>query len=317
MTAADGLALVILAALTAYAVLGGADFGAGLWDLLAIGRRRDGQRALIERAMGPVWEANHVWLIFAIIALFSGFPGAFSTLSQELLVPISLALLGIVLRGAAFAFRHYGAPHGGTPVRGTRLWGRVFAIMSLLTPFCFGVAGGQLLTGSGTLTPLPLLGGALAVLCCAYLAATYLAADAAAAGEAKLTNDFRIRAVTAGIAAGGLALIGLSLVPGTVPAIMVLASSVTRIGSLLLLRWRRYACARVAAATAAATVLWGWAVVLHPWVIVGELTLAATAAPPAIANVVLAVLLTGLVIVIPCYALMLALLRPQGNSPPH
>ncbi|MGH3546372.1 MAG: cytochrome d ubiquinol oxidase subunit II [Mycobacteriales bacterium] len=316
MTAADGLALVILAALTAYAVLGGADFGAGLWDLLATGTRGGPQRALIERAMGPVWEANHVWLIFVIIALFSGFPGAFAALCQELLVPISLALLGIVLRGAAFAFRHYGAPDGGEPVCGTRLWGRVFAIMSLLTPFCFGVAGGQLLGGDPLLSPLPLLGGVLAVLCCAYLAATYLAADAAAAGNPQLANDFRIRAIITGIAAGVLALVGLSFVPGTVPLIIVVLSSVTRIGSLLLLRWRRYTSARVAAATAAATVLWGWAAVLHPWVIVPgssveALTLAQTAAPPATATIVLGVLLTGLAIVLPCYALMLRVLRPR------
>ncbi len=314
MTAADGLALVILAGLTAYAVLGGADFGAGLWDLLATGRRGSDQRTLIERAMGPVWEANHVWLIFVIIALFSGFPGAFAELSQELLVPISLALLGIVLRGAAFAFRHYGASDGGAPVRGTLLWGRVFAIMSLLTPFWFGVAGGQLLSGEQLMAPLPLLGGVLAVLCCAYLAATYLAADAAATGDTALANDFRLRAIATGIGSGVLALVGLGLVPGTVPLIIVVVSSTARISSLLLLRWRRYTYARVTAAVAVATVLWGWAAVLHPWVIVGELTLATTAAPPATANIVLAVLLTGLTIVTPCYVLMLALLRPRGAS---
>ncbi len=311
MSAADGLAVVILAALTAYAGLGGADFGAGVWELTP---GSQAQRALIERAMGPVWEANHVWLVFVIIALFSGFPGAFAALSQELLVPISLALLGIVLRGAAFTFRHYAAPHGGAPVRGTQLWGRVFAVCSLLTPFFLGMAGGMLLSGAGAWSPLPLLGGVLAVLCCAYLAATSLSADAAALGDTALANHFRLRAIATGIGSGGLAFIGLGFVPGTVPLIIVIVSSVTRIGSLLLLRWRRYGYARVAAATAAATVLWGWAAMLHPWVIVGELTLAQTAGPAETAALVLGVLLTGLVIVAPCYVLMLALLRPRKSS---
>ncbi|HEX3732565.1 MAG TPA: cytochrome d ubiquinol oxidase subunit II [Mycobacteriales bacterium] len=314
MTAANGLALIVLAGLSAYAVLGGADFGAGLWELLASGPRKHAQRDLLDRAMGPVWEANHVWLIFVVIALFSGFPGAFAALSQHLLVPISLALLGIVLRGGAFAFRHYGAPYGGDPVKGTRTWGRVFAIASLLTPACFGVAGGQLLSGGDAWAPLPLLGGALAVLCCSYLAATYLAADAAGIGDAALANDFRIRAIITGIGAGGLAVVGLTLVPGPVPLVIVFASSASRVGSLMLLRWRRYTLARVAAATAAATVLWGWAAVLHPWVIVGGLKLSETAAPASTANVVFAVLAVGLAIVTPCYAWMLRVLRPRAMA---
>ncbi len=314
MSAALGLALVLLAGLTAYAVLGGADFGAGLWDLFAFGSRKHAQRALLEQAMGPVWEANHVWLIFVVITMFSGFPSAFAAISQRLLVPISLALLGIVLRGAAFAFRHYAAPHGGTPVRGTQLWGRIFAISSLLTPFFLGVAGGELLSGAAMWAPLPLLGGALAVLCCAYLAATYLAADAAGIDDAALANDFRLRAIITGIAAGALALAGLLLIPGSIPVLIVVASSATRIGSLLLLRWKRYSLARVAAATAAATVLWGWAAALYPWVIipgssVGGLRFLDTAAPPSTAAVVLGVLLAGLAVVTPCYALMLRVLR--------
>ena len=176
MSAVDGLGLVIFVGLAAYTVLGGADFGAGLWDL----SRDRAQRDLVARAMAPVWEANHVWLIFVVITLFTGFPGAFGALSRALVAPVSIALLGIVLRGAAFVFRQYGAPYGGAPVRGTAVWGRVFAVSSLVTPFAFGTAAGALAGGTlradGSaglwrpyLAPLPLLAGLLAVALVAIL----------------------------------------------------------------------------------------------------------------------------------------------------
>jgi cytochrome d ubiquinol oxidase subunit II len=190
MSAADGVLVAILLGLTAYAVLGGADFGGGVWDLLAHGPRRDAQRELIAHSMGPVWEANHVWLVFVIIGLFSGFPGAFGVLCRTLILPLSLALAGIVLRGAAFAYRQYGRPdESRPPVRGTIWWGRVFAVASTVTPFMLGVAGGAVATGDlpadgsgGVLapfgSPLALVAGALAVMTCAFLAAVYLARDA-------------------------------------------------------------------------------------------------------------------------------------------
>jgi len=347
VSAADGLALVVLAGLTGYAVLGGADFGAGVWDLLAAGPRRHAQRELLARAMGPVWEANHVWLIFVVITLFSGFPAAFAALSTVLLGPLSLALLGIVLRGAAFVFRQYGAPHGGPPVRGTVAWGRVFAASSTITPFAFGAAAGALSAGTGTgalpmgaaggavpaggsvaeggvpgavdgggvwepfLAPSPLIAGGLAVACCAYLAAVYLARDAERVGDAALVADFRRRAIAAGVVAGALALGALPLLPpqlsdrlSTVGAPAVALSLAAGVTALVLLWRRRHSTARLAAAGAVASLLWGWAAAGVP-----GMSLQSAAAPPAIAGAVLGVLLAGLAIVLPCYLLLVRTLR--------
>ena len=329
MSAVDGLAVVIFLGLAAYTVLGGADFGAGLWDL----SRNRAQRDLVVRAMAPVWEANHVWLIFVVITLFTGFPGAFGVLSRALVAPVSVALLGIVLRGAAFVFRQYGAPDGGPPVRGTALWGRVFAISSLLTPFAFGTAAGALASGTlhpdGSaglwrpyLAPLPLLAGVLAVVCCGYLAAVYLSRDAERMGSPELVGRFRRRALATGVLAGGLALAALPLLPPELggqllgvglPA--VLASAVSGVLGLVLLWRRRHALARVAAAGAPAGLLAGWALGLYPWVLPGRVLLAESAAPPVIAGPVLVVLLTGLAIVAPCYVFMLRALRTQPDQP--
>ena len=140
MTAADAILAVIGAGAVAYVLLGGADLGGGVWDLFASGARRARQRSLIAGTMGPVWEANHVWLVFVLIGLFSGFPAAFGALCRLLAVPLALALLGIVLRGAAFVFRQYGSSgSGGPPVPGTAAWGRVFAVASTFTPAVRGL----------------------------------------------------------------------------------------------------------------------------------------------------------------------------------
>ncbi|HEY2095966.1 MAG TPA: cytochrome d ubiquinol oxidase subunit II [Pseudonocardia sp.] len=334
MSALDGLGVVIFVGLAAYAVLGGADFGAGLWDL----SRDRAQRDLVARAMAPVWEANHVWLIFVVITLFTGFPGAFGVLSRALVGPVSIALLGIVLRGAAFVFRQYGAsrdpdaPIGaGRPVRGTALWGRVFAISSLLTPFAFGAAAGALAGGGlradGSaglwrpyLAPLPVLAGLLAVTCCAYLAAVYLSRDAERIGSPALVSRFRRRALGTGMLAGALAVAALPLLPPALggelrgvglPAVLVSATG--GVLGLVLLWRRRHALARVAAASAPAGLLAGWALGMHPWVLPGQVLLADSAAPPAIAGPVLIVLLTGLLIIAPCYVFMLRVLRARPD----
>jgi cytochrome d ubiquinol oxidase subunit II len=327
MSAVEGLGLVIFVGLAAYTVLGGADFGAGLWDL----SRDRAQRDLVARAMAPVWEANHVWLIFVVITLFTGFPGAFGALSRALVAPVSIALLGIVLRGAAFVFRQYGAPDGGAPVRGTALWGRVFAVSSLVTPFAFGTAAGALAGGTlradGSaglwqpyLTPLPLLAGLLAVVCCAYLAAVYLSRDAERIDSPALVSRFRRRALTTGVLAGALALAALPLLPPALggelrgvglPAVLVSASG--GVLGLVLLWRRRHGLARIAAACAPVGLLAGWGLGLYPWVLPGQMLLAESAAPPVIAGPVLIVLLTGLAIVAPSYVFMLRVLRAKPD----
>lgn len=318
MTAADILALLVLAGLAAYTALGGADFGAGAWDLT----RDKRQRALIVKTMGPVWEANHVWLIFVVIALFSGFPGAFAALARSLTGPLSIALLGIVLRGAAFAFRQYGAPYGGPPVRGTAAWGRVFAVSSLITPFALGAAAGGITTGhlradgsSGLfapfLTPLPLVSGLLAVASCAFLAAVYLTTDAHKVGDADLVRRLRARALGSGAVAGALALAALPLLPGDFAARLpwppVAASVVFGALALELMRRQRFTLARIAAAGAPAGLLIGWAFALYPWALPGSTALEPPS--PTTAGLMVAVLVVGLLLVIPSYVFMMRALR--------
>src|SRR5688572_25677391 len=203
-------------ALITYAVLGGADFGGGIWDLFASGPRRAAQRKAIADAMGPVWEANHVWLIFVIVILFTAFPPAYAALSIALFVPFHLVLLGIVLRGAAFVFRAY-AHRTGAAGPGERGWGVVFGAASVVTPLLLGMSLGAVSTGKirvqgntvaaeGAWTaPVALAMGLLALALCAYLAAVYLANET----NGELREDFRSRALWAGTVT--VALSGLTL----------------------------------------------------------------------------------------------------------
>jgi len=224
MPAPEDLAgLAIAASLIAYALSGGADFGGGVWDLLARGPRAARQRRLIAHSIGPIWEANHIWLILAIVVLFTAFPPAFARIATVLHVPLLLMLLGIVARGAAFSFRSYGDP-AGEAAAGS--WGRLFAAASLATPLLLGTIVGAIAagrarppaTGAAYLTtwigPFPLAAGAFTLVLFAFLAAVYLAHDARhaaddgedaggedARGAAELRDDFRRRALAAGAVA--------------------------------------------------------------------------------------------------------------------
>ncbi|WP_235486312.1 cytochrome d ubiquinol oxidase subunit II, partial [Frankia sp. AvcI1] len=212
MTSADLLLVVMVIGLTAYALLGGADFGGGVWDLLARGRDARAQRKLISNAIGPVWEANHVWLVFIVVALFSGFPPAYGVVGSSLEVPLSAALIGIVLRGAAYVYRAYGAGAAGPD----HWWGHVFAVSSTITPFALGVAGAALATGDMSAddpfapvrSSFGLVCGLFAVAATAFLAAVYLCKDAAASPATEhLVADFRRRAVGGAVVCGILALV--------------------------------------------------------------------------------------------------------------
>ena len=184
------MALVMFVSLVAYAVLAGADFGAGVWDLLAYGKRRAAHRAALAHAIGPVWEANHVWLIFVVVLLFTCFPAAYAQASVALFWPLHAVLLGIVLRGAAFVFRAYAA--GSETTRNA--WGSVFGASSAVTPILLGMCLGALSTGDPYrwYDPFPVATGVLALLICAYLAAVYLAWET---DDAQLRIDFRRRAL--------------------------------------------------------------------------------------------------------------------------
>jgi cytochrome d ubiquinol oxidase subunit II len=204
-------------AVTAYAVFGGADFGAGFWDLVAGGARRgEAPRDVIDRSIGPVWEANHVWLIFIFVVLWSGFPEAYSSIMLTLYVPLSIAAFGIVLRGASFAFRKT-----VFRTRDRRNFGAAFALSSVVVPYCMGTVAGAIASGrvpaggeagdpwDSWINPVSIVGGVLAVVVVAYLAAVYLVWDARRFGEAEMEGYFRRRAIGAAVVAGVVALVGI------------------------------------------------------------------------------------------------------------
>src|SRR3954465_9017140 len=224
MTLPDVCSGLMVGGLTAYASLGGADFGAGFWDLVAGGPERGARvRGLVQRSMAPVWEANHVWLIFVLVVFWTAFPYAFGAVMSALYVPLFLAAIGIVLRGASYAIRGH-----ATTIGEARVLGGTFALSSVLTPFFLGAAIGAVASGSVPLSgagapfsawvhPLPLFAGALAVVTGTHLAAVYMAGDAAHLGLDDLRRGFRVRALVTGAVAGALAIGGLALVRGPPP----------------------------------------------------------------------------------------------------
>ena len=210
MSSADAVAVVLWIGATLYAVFGGADFGAGFWSLLAGGGERGRRpRELIDWAIGAVWEANHVWLIFVLVVFWTGFSSAFEAVFSTLFIPLSLAALGIVVRGSGFAFHHTARRARG------RAWAeRLFGLASLLTPFFMGtvvgaIAGGRVPVGNATgdlvtswLNPLSLVIGALFVATGAYLSAVFLVSDARRAGAPDLERYFSNRALASGVVTG-------------------------------------------------------------------------------------------------------------------
>lgn len=319
---ADLLAGVVVVALNAYVLLAGADFGGGVWDLLASGPRKSRQRDLIAHAIGPVWEANHVWLILVLVLLFTCFPAAFSRLAITLHVPLTLMLLGIVLRGSAFVFRSYGSVDD----RAQRRWGQIFAMASAVTPVLLGISLGAVATGRVTgwvpggfraafiapwLSPFPLACGLLALALFAFLAAVYLTVEAE--GQRDLQEDFRRRALGAGGAlfcAAALALLASGDAPGMRAGLLLssqaialqLVVAVAAIGALAALWLRRWRLARVAAAAQASLMLWGWAAAQYPDLLPGTLSIHQAAAPLLTLRLVAAALLLGAVVLLPSLA---------------
>ena len=300
MTTAIYVLALLWVGLSLYVLLGGADFGGGLWDLAATGPRRARHRALIADAIAPVWEANHVWLIFVLTGLLAAFPEVFADLSIALYLPFSLVLLGIVFRGAAFAFRAHG--DGSSPWVGT--WTRVFGIASLVSPFLLGASAASIASGrirvidgevhaglvSAWTAPLSLFAGLFTIAICGYLAATYLVVEAVDRGDPELERDFRARAIGSGIVAGGLAAVGLLMVRAEAPVLwtgmlerawpFVVASGLAGSVSLGAMVRGAYRPARVASAVAVAAVLWGWGAAQWPYLVVPDVTAGSAAAPP-------------------------------------
>jgi cytochrome d ubiquinol oxidase subunit II len=310
------LGFVVLG-LTAYAVLGGADFGAGFWDLTAGGAERGGRiRGMVQRSMSPVWEANHVWLIFVLVIVWTAFPVAFGSVTSTLTIPLFLAAVGIIFRGTAFAVRGQAAT-----INEARTIGATFALSSVLVPFFLGATLGGIASGrvpvgnadgdaiSSWLNPTSVLIGVLAVITGAYLAAVYLAADARRAGLPDLVRAFRVRALASGAVAGVVALGGLFVVRDDARQLydgltsggglaMVVVSAVAGAATLFLVWTERYGLARVTAGAAVAAITVGWVLAQDPYVLPGELTLEqAAASDPTLTALVISVAAGSIVLV--------------------
>ena len=319
MTKADSAAVILWVGATLYAVFGGADFGAGLWDLVAGDAEKGARpRALIQRSLAPVWEANHVWLIFILVVLWTAFPDAFGAIMSTLYVPLALAALGIVLRGAGFAFRK-----SVESLQARRATGAAFAISSVLTPFFMGTVVGAVAAGnvpadgngdafSTWIAPLPLLVGALFVASGAYLAAVFLIADA---GDADLERYFAGRALVAAVVAGALAVAGIfalhdearylydRLTDQALP--LVIVSGLCGLGVLLLLlREARGRALRPLAVAAVVAVIWGWGVAQFPYLLPTSLKITQSAAPGPTLDAVLVVFAAAVVVVLPALGLL-------------
>jgi cytochrome d ubiquinol oxidase subunit II len=312
---ADVVAAILFAGVTAYALFGGADFGAGIWDLTAGGAERGGAlRARIDHSLGPVWEANHVWLIFVLVFLWTGFPDAFVPIMTTLVVPWALVGLGIVLRGAAFAFRKF-----SSSLDEARVFGAMFAVSSVVTPFFLGAIAGAVASGrvpaegigdhwTSWTGPTSMVGGALAVVTTAYLAATFLAADADRAGEDDVAREMGARALGCGAVAGVVVLAGVIPLEHDAPDLwdgltgralpLVVLSAIAGVASLVLLVRRRYGIARFAALAAVGAVVVGWGFAQYPDLLAGELSIEDGAgARPTLWGLVFVFLIAGVTVI--------------------
>jgi cytochrome bd ubiquinol oxidase subunit II len=332
--------VLVLVGITAYAVLGGADFGGGFWDLTAGGAEGGGHvRGMVQRSMSPVWEANHVWLIFVLVMVWTAFPVAFGSLMTTLAIPMFLAAIGIIFRGTAFALRGHAAT-----IREARAIGATFALSSVLVPFCFGATIGGIASGrvpvgnqagntiTSWLNPTSVLIGVLAVLTGAYLAAVYLAGDSVRAGLPDLARAFRARALGAAVVTGVVAFAGLFVVRSDARALFdgltsggglvaLLASALAGAATLALVAAERYDLARWTSAAAVAAITVGWAVAQSPYVLPPQLTLDQAAASDATLATLLVGMAIGAVFLVPSlwylYRLVLQGRLDQDFEPMH
>jgi cytochrome d ubiquinol oxidase subunit II len=332
---ADLVAVFLFTGVIAYCLLGGADFGAGFWDLTAGGAGQGRQpRHLIDTSLSPVWEANHTWLIYCLVFLWSGFPTAFTAITTTLYLPLGIAALGIVLRGAGFAFRKATLR---TP--GQRVYGAVFAASSILTPYCFGSIAGGIASGrvpaagngdpiSSWLNPTAALGGVLAVLVCSYLAAVYLNVAARRQPAPALERYFRDRALLAALLTGAVSIAGTFVLQHDAPRLfhqlshralaLVVLAAICGLATMALLRGGHTAGVRQLAAAAVALVVLGWGVAQYPYLLGTHLGIAEAAAPDPTLQVTIAVAITAALLIFPSLALLFRLAgRGRLRPPPH
>jgi len=324
------IAGVMVASLVLYALLGGADYGGGVWDLFAFGRRAREQRELIAHAIGPVWEANHVWLILVLVILFTAFPPAFAVIATALHIPITLLLIGIVLRGTAFTFRTYDVQRDEVQ----RRWSLVFSIASIITPILLGIilgaiASGNIRVDNGVVTsgfvrpwlaPFPLAVGFFALALFAFIAAVYLTVEAE---QGNLQEDFRLRALLSGVAVGFLALIVFVLAGTGAPTVRAgisrtpwalalhILTAIFAIGAFYTLWTRRYRAARVFAAGQATLILLGWAFAQFPYLVEPDISITSAAAPQITLRLLFGALIAGAVLLFPSYYYLFRIFKTE------
>jgi cytochrome d ubiquinol oxidase subunit II len=329
------LALVVAAALfvgvLAYALFGGADFGSGFYDLTAGGTARGAElRTLVDHSIGPVWEANHVWLIYILVTWWTAFPETFAAAMSTLILPMLFALLGIVLRGASFAFRKYAATLGQA-----RLFGTIFAISSVITPFFLGAVAGGIASGrvpatgrgdlwTSWLNATSVFGGIIAIGTCAFLAGTFLCADARRSGQHNLAEQLRRRTLAVGAFTGIVVFTALVPIERDAPTLaeglehqaapLIVISALAGIATLALTSIRRFAIARVTALVAVAAVVTGWGVGQYPWLLVDEVTITDAAGAPATLQALLVAVGMAAVLVLPALGYLYKLTQSESWS---
>jgi cytochrome d ubiquinol oxidase subunit II len=323
------LAYILLAilwlALIIYTVLGGADFGAGMLELFAVGSTGARQDALIDESIDPVWEANHVWLIVLLVILFSAFPSAFAAINIILFIPLVLAVIGIVLRGSAFAFRVHGII---TRQRTINLLARIFSVASVITPFFLAVSAAAIASGhivitnnnpqtnlgSDWLTPFTLTIGAMALSLCVTIAAIYMTVEASARGDNELAEAFRQRGLIAGALTAVFGVLGLLQAPSEAPVlwhgmldhalVLVIATMLIGVGAAVALWTRRYQLARILIIAETAFLLGTWGVSQLPYLIPPDVTVTGAASSQNTMLTLLVGLIIALIIVIPSFWLL-------------
>jgi cytochrome d ubiquinol oxidase subunit II len=333
-TLADLIAGITLLALNAYVVLAGADFGAGVWDLVARGPRAERQRETIETGISPIWEANHVWLILVIVLLFGCFPPVYAYISVQLHIPLVLMLIGIVLRGSAFTFRAYDST--GSAVQ--KHWGRLFAIASTITPVLLGMCVGAIFSGALVIpegadfvtrfvapwtSPFAIVMGFLTLAVFAFLAAVYLTVEATADD---LRDDFRRlalgSAVAVGLLSGALLLLGSGtpmrvtdgLLTRPLSIVLQLFIGLTATAAIAGLWTRRYRLARAAAVLQVSGIVWGWGYAQYPALIPGVHTIQSAAAPQITLKLVAIGLAAGGCILVPALWYLFRVFKSDGAS---
>jgi cytochrome bd ubiquinol oxidase subunit II len=325
--------LIMGISLMAYVLTGGADFGSGVWYLLARGSRKEQQRSAIEKAIAPIWEANHVWLIFIIVMCFTVFPRAFYTMSVALHIPITVALLGIVFRGAAFVFRTYGMEQ--RPMR--EAWGRIFAGASIITPICLGMTLGALATGeirvthglvtsgftAGWTTQFAFAVGCFALALFALLAAVYLTVDA----PHEVRNDFRVRAIASEIVAGIFALWVLFAASFQAPIIwqqfvespwMWPLQGLTALAATFVIvsLWnRRFRLARIAVIVQVICVVCGFGVGMRGYIVYPDVTLDDSIMSSHVAQALQIALPIGMALILPSLWYLFRVFKSRMCSP--